>query len=364
MMQVLSAIFVFLVTSADAWTINPKQTRRLPSLRMTSAENGRVAEGSVVTIDCRLKPEGDFVPDPVIDGVILHDEDEPVRLAFVLGAGNYLPGLHDLVADLQVGESKEGVSLDAGWGSRNPDLVATASFESAGIANKSDIKPGVQLSLSNGMQCVVTEVSEDTFTIDANPPLAGASYEASVKLLNVEEGIEAAEYSDQLESSSRYQVATFALGCFWGGELEYMREPGVVGTSVGYTQGEKTNPTYNEVCSGTTGHTEAISVIFDPDVVSYERLVQLAMDRLGENKFLLNQVGNDKGTQYRHGVYYHTPEQKEIAKRVVGKYGDDCVTECLPAKKWWPGEDYHQQYLLKGGQSARKQDTSVIRCYG
>jgi len=88
------------------------------------------------------------------------------------------------------------------------------------------------------------------------------------------------------------------------------------------------------------------------------------MDRLGENKYLLNQVGNDKGTQYRHGVYYHTPEQREIAERIVSSYGEDCVTEVKPAAKFWFAEEYHQQYLLKGGQSARKGDDSVIRCYG
>lgn len=103
---------------------------------------------------------------------------------------------------------------------------------------------------------------------------------------------------------------------------------------------------------------------FDPDVVSYDRLVHLAMDRLGENKFLLNQVGNDKGTQYRHGIYYHTDAQKEIATKIVEKFGDKCMTECLPAVKFWDAEDYHQQYLLKGGQSAKKKDKSVIRCYG
>ena len=78
------------------------------------------------------------------------------------------------------------------------------------------------------------------------------------------------------------------------GELAYMREKGVVGTQVGYTQGQSTNPSYNEVCSGKTGHTEAIMVTYDSSVVDYESLVHLAMDRLGENKYLLNQVGNDK----------------------------------------------------------------------
>lgn len=143
-----------------------------------------------------------------------------------------------------------------------------------------------------------------------------------------------------------------------------MRQPGVLGTAVGFTQGQVENPSYEQVCSGTTGHTEAIAVMYDPSISPYEMLVDVAMDRLGENKYLPNQVGNDKGTQYRHGVYYHTPSQKKIAEKVVAGFGSDCVTECLPAKIFYKAEDYHQQYLLKGGQSARKGDTTVIRCYG
>ena len=324
-----------------------------------------IATGSIVTVDCRLVPEGDYVPEPLIDGVVLHESDPPVRLTFVLDGGNYLPGLHNLIADNmnKVGDSVDQVSLDAGWGARNPDLVATVSMDVVSD-DPTQIKPGVQLQLANGLVATVTDVTESNFTMDANPPLAGASYKASVTLIGAEEGPVMTEYAKGVDESSNYQVATFALGCFWGGELEYMREPGVVGTGVGYTQGTKDDPSYEEVCSGTTGHAEAIAVTYDQRVVSYERLVHLAMDRLGEYKYLLNQVGNDRGTQYRHGVYYHTAAQGEVAKKIVGQYGEDCVTECLPAAKWWPAEEVHQQYLLKGGQSARKGEKTAIRCYG
>jgi peptide-methionine (S)-S-oxide reductase len=319
--------------------------------------------GSVVTIECRLEPEGEFVPEALIDGVVLNPEDPATKLKFILGAGNYLPGLHDVVAGLEPGESCEKVSLDAGWGARNPDLVAQATFQDSGM-DPSQIAVGVELMVSNGVKCVVTQVTDTGFTIDANPPLAGASYLASVKLLQVEDGPTISEYQDEVDQSSRYQVATFALGCYWGGDLAYMREPGVVGTCVGFTQGDVLDPSYEAVCSGTTKHTEAIVVMYDPEQVSYGKLVSLAMDRLGENKYLLNQVGNDKGTQYRHGVYYHNAEQKQAAQEIVGAFGQDCVTECLAAKKFWVAESYHQQYLLKGGQSARKGENSVIRCYG
>lgn len=320
------------------------------------ASNSKPALGSIVTIECDMKPEGDFVPEPLID--------TKGKMSFVLGGGNYLPGLHDLVAGMTVGEMVENVSLDAGWGSRNSNLVAT--IQKAEMGDQIDVKQldvGVELYLVNGMKAVVTEVSDDTFTIDANPPLAGASYNAKVELLEVEDGPTETGYVPE-STETTFHVATFALGCFWGGELEFMRKEGVVGTKVGYTQGEKEDPSYTEVCSGTTGHTEACMVTYDPRATTYRSLVSLAMERLGDNKYLLNQVGNDRGTQYRHGVYYHNDMQKEIAEEVVGSYGDDCATEVLPAETFYDAEDYHQQYLLKGGQSARKNDSTAIRCYG
>jgi len=352
-------------------------TRTDPSTVRATFLNRKPIAGDVVTIDCQLVPEGDFVPEPLFDGVLLrHDEDdEPARLTFVLHGGNYLPGLHDLVADLVPGERVERVSLDAGWGAHNPDLVATLKFADAGMEQaRQQIRPGVQLQLQNGLECVVTETTEERFTIDANPPLAGASYAATVELLSVEEGPTLLPYQHHPEettpaspstcNNSRYQVITLALGCFWGAELEFMREPGVVGTTVGYTQGQLPHPSYEQVCTGTTGHTEAVAVVYDPEVVSLQHLLHAALDRLGENKYLLNQVGNDQGTQYRHGIYYHTAAQKDVAERVLDHYGEDCVTECLPATEFYPAESYHQQYLLKGGQSSRKNDPSPIRCYG
>lgn len=367
--------------------------------------------GSIVTIDCCLVPEGDFIPEPLFDGIVLHEtcllpeEDEQEhndvysssrdslqqeetlnsssssaaavspcqQLTFVLDQGNYLPGLHDLVAHLALGQTVSQVSLDAGWGSYNPQNVLTLQYAQAGITDPSSLRQGAQLVLQQqgGQQipCIVTELTETTFTLDANPPLAGASYQATVTLHSVSEPVEIRPYNDEDDVSSRsdnnrYQVATFALGCFWGGELAFQRHQGVVGTAAGYTQGTVVDPTYQQVCSGTTGHTEAIAVTYDAQQVSYETLVQLAMDRLGSDKYLLNQVGNDKGTQYRHGIYYHTVSQKHVASQIVESYGPDCVTECLPATEFYRAEDYHQQYLLKGGQSARKNDPTAIRCYG
>jgi len=310
--------------------------------------------GSIVTIDCELTPQADFVPESLID--------TKGQFTFVLGGGNYLPGLHELVADMSLGMLVDGVTLDAGWGSKNPNLVAVIQKKDMEI-DVSLLQVGTELYLVNGMKARVTELGDETFTIDANPPMAGASYTAVVELLAFDDGPTKYEYSSQGDDS-KFKLATFALGCFWGGELEYMRVPGVVGTKVGYTQGHKLDPTYEEVCSGTTGHTEAILVTFDPLVVSYEDLVMKAMDRLGSDKYLLNQVGNDRGTQYRSGVYFHDDMQKEVAERIMASFGETCKTECLPAGKWYDAEAYHQQYLLKGGQSARKNDERTIRCYG
>jgi peptide-methionine (S)-S-oxide reductase len=167
-------------------------------------------------------------------------------------------------------------------------------------------------------------------------------------------------------------VATFAGGCFWGLELAYQRVPGVLYTAVGYTQGPEESPTYGQVCSGTTGHTEAVSVYYDPNEVSYETLLDTFFCRV--NPLTVNGQGNDFGTQYRTGVYYHSEEQRAIAEARFAKEQDKykgrkIATELKSATPFWPAEKYHQQYLEKGGrfgtpQSAAKGATDTIRCYG
>merc|ERR1711937_41472 len=163
-----------------------------------------------------------------------------------------------------------------------------------------------------------------------------------------------------------FPFATFAAGCFWGVELRFQRVPGVVKTAVGYIQGEVDNPTYEMICTGMTGHTEAVQMTYDPSVVTFEELCDVFYG--GHNPKQLNQQGNDVGTQYRSGIYYHNEEQKKIAKEKKGKV-DGAVTEIQEAAKFWPAEVYHQQYLEKGGrfsqgQSAAKGCTDPIRCYG
>ncbi|CAM9692341.1 unnamed protein product [Ascophyllum nodosum] len=155
-------------------------------------------------------------------------------------------------------------------------------------------------------------------------------------------------------------------GCFWGVELAYQRVPGVLETEVGYTDGHKENPSYQEVCRGTTGHTEALRVKFDPRIVKYNELLTVLWDRMDPTT--LNRQGNDRGTQYRSGIYYTTPEQKDIAiaskEAEQKKHERPIVTEIKAATHFWRAEEYHQKYLEKGGQCSSKGDTTSIRCYG
>ncbi|CAM6125329.1 unnamed protein product [Calypogeia fissa] len=167
------------------------------------------------------------------------------------------------------------------------------------------------------------------------------------------------------------QQATFAAGCFWSVELAYQRVPGVTKTAVGYTQGHVENPTYKQVCTGRTGHTEAVLVDYNPSEVSYQQLLDVFWKKHDPTQ--MNRQGNDVGTQYRSGIYYHSPEQEATAKASLkameGKLGKKIATEVLPAKTFYTAEDYHQQYLEKGmagggKQSARKSCNDPIRCYG
>ena len=151
------------------------------------------------------------------------------------------------------------------------------------------------------------------------------------------------------------QTAYFATGCFWGAERRFWKLDGVIQTSVGYMGGNKSDPTYKEVCTGTTNHAEMVEVIFDPAVISYQRL--LAEFWVMHDPTSLNQQGGDFGTQYRSAIYTTSEEQMtqallskeiyqaELSKRGIGKI----VTEILSATSvtYWLAEDYHQRYLEK-----------------
>ena len=175
-----------------------------------------------------------------------------------------------------------------------------------------------------------------------------------------------ASWPPQSMETEGSELATFAAGCFWGVELRFQRVPGVLKTCVGYIQGHVDNPTYEQTCSGKTGHTEAVQMTYDPKQVTFGELCDVFY--AGHNPTQLNRQGGDVGTQYRSGIYYHTEEQKKVAEEKKSKV-QGAVTEIQAAKTFWPAEQYHQQYLEKGGrfgsgQSAAKRCTDKIRCYG
>ncbi len=147
--------------------------------------------------------------------------------------------------------------------------------------------------------------------------------------------------------------AMFAMGCFWGAERKFWTLPGVFTTAAGYAAGMTPNPTYREVCSGLTGHAEAVLVVFDPERISYEDLLKVFWENHDPTQGM--RQGNDVGTQYRSGIYYFDDRQRAAAQRTRDEYQralskrgyGTITTEILPAPEFYYAEDYHQQYLSK-----------------
>ncbi|MBN2682900.1 MAG: bifunctional methionine sulfoxide reductase B/A protein [Bacteroidales bacterium] len=143
-------------------------------------------------------------------------------------------------------------------------------------------------------------------------------------------------------------TAIFAGGCFWGVEYYFSNLPGVKATEVGYIGGNKSNPTYEEVCSGTTGHLEAIRVVFDKEKTSYEDLAKLFFEIHDPTQ--TNGQGPDIGNQYLSAIFYNSDKQKEVSEKLIKileEKGLDIATKLNPASKFWPAENYHQQYYDK-----------------
>ena len=149
------------------------------------------------------------------------------------------------------------------------------------------------------------------------------------------------------------EQAVFGMGCFWGAERKFWEMPGVWTTAVGYGGGSTPNPTYQEVCSGQTGHTEAVLVVYDPEVTRYEALLKIFWENHDPTQGM--RQGNDVGTQYRSAIYWTMPEQKQRAEASRATYqqalkaarGGEITTELRDAPEFYYAEDYHQQYLAK-----------------
>lgn len=143
--------------------------------------------------------------------------------------------------------------------------------------------------------------------------------------------------------------ATFAGGCFWCMEPPYDKLDGVLSTTSGYIGGKKKNPTYEEVSSGTTGHTEAVQITYDPNKITYEKLLEVFWPNI--DPLTANAQFCDHGSQYRSGIFYHDEKQRELAeaskKRAQSKFKQPIVTEITAATEFYPAEDYHQDYYKK-----------------
>ncbi|MDN4171376.1 peptide-methionine (S)-S-oxide reductase MsrA [Nocardioides sp. SOB77] len=161
------------------------------------------------------------------------------------------------------------------------------------------------------------------------------------------------------EAPEGMEVAVFGLGCFWGAEEVYWQMPGVWSTSVGYAGGTTPHPSYEEVCSGATNHTEAVRVVFDPSVVSFADLVKTFFEVHDPTQGM--RQGNDVGTQYRSAIYWTTPEQEQVARELTDVYAaelrrrglGEITTEIREVPTYYYAEDAHQQYLAKNPHGYR-----------
>lgn len=149
------------------------------------------------------------------------------------------------------------------------------------------------------------------------------------------------------------EIATLAGGCFWCLEAVFDQLQGVQSVESGYMGGDSPNPSYEAVCTGETGHAEVVRITFDPAVVSYRDL--LAVFFTIHDPTTLNRQGNDRGTQYRSAIFFHTPEQEQAAREVIANltskalFSDRIVTQVVPATTFWQAEDYHQEYFERVG---------------
>ena len=147
------------------------------------------------------------------------------------------------------------------------------------------------------------------------------------------------------------EIATLAGGCFWCLEALYDQVKGVQSVESGYIGGQTATPTYEQVCGGRTGHAEAVRITFDPQVVTYRDLLNIFFAT--HDPTTLNRQGNDSGTQYRSAIFYHSPEQKQIAQDAIASitqqrlFSDPIVTEVSPACQWFEAESYHQEYFAR-----------------
>jgi peptide methionine sulfoxide reductase msrA/msrB len=265
---------------------------------------------------------------------------------------NHKPGIYvDVVSGEPLFSSLDKFDSGTGWPSFTQPLKGTD------IVEKQDGTMGVPRTE------VRSKVADSHLghVFDDGPTPTGQRFcinSAALKFVPVEE-MDQAGYSDYLTPFVKaglvktpvHETAILAGGCFWGMEEIIRKIPGVLKTTVGYSGGTTPDPTYEDVCTGTTGHAESIEIVFDSNRLSYESLLDYFYRM--HDPTTLNRQHGDVGTQYRSAIFYTSPEQKEIAERVTmkwnksGKFDRPITTEIAAASKFYSAEDYHQKYLVK-----------------
>ena len=296
--------------------------------------------GDYVTINLEIRDKGHLIPTDFDQG----------EIKLIIGSyAGFHPIVHEMSSRLPKSSGSELVETKNGG-----PYYQEAVLEIPQANAPAGLKVGDIVKLSNGLKARVTRSDETSLVIDANAPLAGKDLEWRIKLL-------------ERKDRDSLAPACFACGCFWGLQLALDRVPGVIYTCAGYTQGRALSPAYEDVCTGTTGHAEAVFVLFDPSIVSYKELLTLYFSRHDPTQ--LNRQGNDVGTQYRGGVYFTSDDQKADILAAIKfeqqKYKQPIVTEVIPHDTFWVAEPVHQGYLERESlQSAKKSDPTPIRCYG
>ncbi len=265
---------------------------------------------------------------------------------------NHKPGIYvDVVSGEPLFSSLDKFDSGTGWPSFTQPLSET------NIVEKKDTRLGME-------RTEVRSKMADSHlghVFDDGPGAKGLRYcinSASLKFIPVEQ-MDQAGYGQYLAPFVKaglvkpvtHETAILAGGCFWGMEEIIRKIPGVIKTTVGYSGGTTPNPTYEDVCTGNTGHAETIEVVFDPAKLTYEKLLDYFFRM--HDPTTLNRQHNDVGTQYRSAIFYTSEAQKEIAQRVKerwdksGKFSRPITTEITQATKFYPAEEYHQKYLVK-----------------